>query len=298
MMRGLLISAGMALLSLSCSKGVGRDPIYPDAQAIYPDAEPLDMGFIDEGVRDLGPQDVAIGVPDFGPPPWYPFTGVFKVYNSNVLIYAREVNNRLQLILGGHPEIYSGTIQDDGTVTLISPQLRRQGCPQASINGTFGRQDALFTLDYQNCDSSGMSQRETLDGVFQRDYLSHASGIYRLKITGLQDVMNCASDLMEKELTYAVSIREDQGMAIFTADDVISEAAAYVGTLNDTSFTLFHYDSVGGQNQGVAFTGNFSQASANEEPKLVGERDVFRAEGPLGPCTFKIFVEGHRVSIL
>ena len=243
-----------------------------------------DVGFMDAGSPDLP-------VLDMGPPPAFPFTGVFGILNTPDALVAQEVDGVLMAIVGRPPYIYVGTISEGGDVDLTSHVILRSGCGQARLTGIYDRVNAVFELTHTVCsEDTGLPVTSMIRGGFGQDFDPGASGIYELTATPTPVGDPGCYMGGPQSVRYGVSSLADGTVIIFTAHDLIEEPAVYIGQPVSgggiqTALPV----------EGHAFSAFFEQVTANDPLRMTGERDVFQ---PQGPCFFRIVVEGERVSLL
>lgn len=295
MARALLVLA--AVSACACSPGPGRDPVFRDA-AVVLDAAPADSGAFDAGDRrDAGVRDANVVLPDAGPPPSYPFTGIFGVFDSADPIFAREVNGRLNLIVGRMPYSYVGSITEAGEVDLVSPELTRGGCLEARILGSYGRSDTQLALQHRSCNAQGQAISSNLRGAFADDFDPRRSGIYRLEGQVVLNTPPCwTGNQAGNVVFYGVSFTGDGSVAVFAAHDVIDEPAVYVGrTTGPNGFAAIQIASAASGAPQFSLTGSLEQVSVNDPLVLRLERDVY---DPVRGCAFRMVLVGQRVATL
>ena len=283
-----------ALCSIACGPGVGRPSIILDG-TVYPEAGPIDAeGYADALPRDAGTGDGDVGVfvPDSGEEIRYPFTGVFGILNTADSLYAREVDDRLMLIVGRPPFIYHGTIDEAGNVDVSSPPLTRSGCALARITGSYDRVAATYELRHQTCSEiDGTPLDGMIRGGFGQDF-SGASGNYEMTASLIQDLNGCADSNQPQPVKIGVNLLSDGTIAVFSGIDIVIEPAVYVGRLNGNGSgfsSLFAIDANATQEYGMS--GEFSQPNGNEPVMLMGIRDVW---DPEQNCAFRVMLEGER----
>ncbi len=279
------------LLLAACGPGVGRPAMIFDAGE-RAEAGPIDADVFPDAnvVRDAGRGDVGLFVPDSGDTTRFPFTGVFGILNASESLFAREVGDRLMLIAGRPPYIYTGTIDEDGNVDTTSGQLTRSGCAIARITGTYDRVAATYQLLHETCSSvDGTPLSSTIRGGFSQDYAG-ASGVYDLTATLIIDLNGCADNNQPQPVRFGVDLLSDGSVVVFAGIDVVSEPGVYVGRLTGSGFSAIQDLDVGGSQQ-FAMSGTFMQANANQPVMLSGERDVY---SPEGGCTYRIMFDGAR----
>lgn len=285
-----LVFAAVALAA--CTPGVGRPPVARDAEPamdaaqpdaeVYPDAEPV----------DAGPSDVGLYMPDSGEVPSFPFTGEFGILNDNESLFAREVDDRLMLIVGDQPFVYVGTIDDDGNVATTSPVLERSGCPLARITGRYDRGAATYRLRHETCSVQGGMVDAEIFGGFASDYVG-PSGVYALTSSVVQDLLGCSDAVAPQAMKIGINILPSGTVAAFTGVDVVSEPGVYVGRLSGegTGFSAIQRIDANGSQQ-FAMSVVFMQVSTNDPITLTGERDVW---DPEQNCSFQVTLSGERV---
>jgi hypothetical protein len=282
----------IAALLVACGPGVGRPAIVRDA-TVQPDAGSMDAEpSPDAAPRDAGSGDVGVFVPDSGDPTRFPFTGVFGILNANDSLFAREVDDRLMLIVGRPPYIYTGTIDEAGEVEAVSAPLERSGCVTARITGTYDRVAATYELLHETCsEMDGSPLESTIRGGFFEDFAG-ASGNYELTATVIQDLTGCSIDNQPRPVRAGVNILRDGTIAFFTGVDLFEEAGVYVGRLTGSGAgfsAVFSVDAAGTQEFGMS--GMFAGLNANEPIMLMGERDVW---DPAQNCSFRVMLDGQR----
>lgn len=284
------------LTVVSCSPGVGRSPVFPDA-AVRPEAGIADSGPPDAGFVDAGPRDVPVFLPDTGPPPpLYDFTGSYGILNSSDALFAREVRGELHLVIGAFPYTYTGTIDAAGQVDLTSPELANSGCPEARITGTFSRPDTLFDLQHQTCNTAGEPLNGQIRGGFASNYDDRVSGEYEVRMEVINDVTNCIGlGVLSDPGYWGVSVLSDRTIAVFVAEDPAAAPAVYFGRAQQdlSGFdALQHLDAAANGSQ-FAMRARIELISALDPVRIVGTRDVFR---PGTGCTFTVSFEASRIS--
>ena len=281
----------------ACNVSPGRPAVYDDAQVA---GQSSDSGLVwdaaamtpELGVRDTGP-----GLLDAGPKPAFAFTGVWSIFDQASVLYAREVDLSLNLIIGGFPYVYTGTISVDGDFELQGNSLIRSGCSSARLTGNFNRSSSFYTLRHTSCNGQGEVFETDLRGSFQSSFTPSRSGIYRLSGTVVTDLQACYTGRPGPyELIYGVSLDPNSGnLAIFTAKDIIEQPMVYLGSYSasDDAFSLQHTPFFGSMDGVTAFTGRFEQFGGNDPLRLVGQRDVI---DPDTLCQFTMVVEGTKIS--
>ena len=283
----------------ACNVSPGRPAVYDDAQgAPEPQDAGLDMDASDQqgaelGVSDSGPRPVL----DAGSAPAFAFTGIWSVFDQSSLLYAREVDFSLNLIVGAFPYVYTGTISVDGDFELQGNSLIRSGCQTARLTGNFNRISSFYTLRHTSCNGQGQAFTSDLRGSFQSSFAASRSGIYRLSGNIVADLQGCYTGRTGPyELIYGVSLDPNTGnLAIFTAKDIIEQPMVYLGRYSgtDDTFSLQHTPFVGSMNALTSLTGRFEQFGANDPLRLVGQRDVI---DPDTLCSFTMTLEGTKIS--
>ncbi len=284
----------------ACSPGPGRDPEFPDGGPVR-DVGPRDSGpGRDAGFRDAGPRDANVMTRDGGPPPSFPFTGVFEIYDSAQQLFARELDGQLMLIVGAPPYIYTGTIDEDGAFDLTSPGLNASGCNNPRITGTYERSSTLYALDYRSCNGQLEVFETQLRGLFANDYHPHRSGVYEVDATIFRNPTNCwDGNSATTGWRWATFFLDAGNTAIvFAATDFVEVPNVYIGTYTGGSyaFTATHHVTANTNGERYAMSGSFSQPTLNDPLVMSGQRDVYDATGPNGPCFFTIDYSGARVA--
>lgn len=295
--RGASWLGALALAGLgACSPGPGRQPfVEHSAEEVSIDAGLDDtLGRPDVGPLEVG--DVAIGVTDFGPPPRFPFTGIFSAFGTSSPLYAREIDGRLVLLFGTPPYIYVGSIDAEGQVITRSLVLERSGCPGATLVGQYGRASATFELDHVSCSLSGERIRSTVRGGFASDFVPAQSGVYEGRIAAWRDPLRCGRGLpLGSLLRWGLNVLPDGRAMVITAIDPLPEPLIYLGRLSRGGLALIATVSEGPEPQGVAFQGSALPGVEGQRATLSGQRDAWRPNG-LGGCTFSMDVALERVS--
>jgi hypothetical protein len=280
----------------ACTDGPGRPPTFADA-AVRPEAGPTDSGPPpDAGFEDAGPRDVPVFVPDSGPLPEYAFSGQFGILNANDPLFAREVQGRLQLVIGGFPFSYLGTISEDGVVDLASAELAASGCPEARITGRYSRTDTTFQLTHTTCNASGEPLRATLTGAYFQDFIPSVSGAYTVEQAVVRDITNCFGlGPVPGEAHWGLSVASDRTVSLFVADDPVGPSVAYFGraTSELTSFDALHHLDADINGTAFAVRAELAQPNAHEPVQLSGSRDVVL---PDRGCTISVQFSGVRVA--
>lgn len=277
------------LLALaSCTPGPGRQAMYLDAEvhpdAFFPDAR-ADAGFADTGVPDS-----SISLPDGGPLPQYPMTGIFGIVGDRSPVYAREVNGRLNLVIGAPPYIYTGTIAASGAVRLESRPLAFAGCQGASVTGTYDRSAAFYVFRHDTCGGNGARLNVELRGGFDSDYDPRVSGVYEVSANVSLDAQGCARTVGERLVRWAINVIPGSNAAsVFTAVDAFEEPTLYLGTFTSANGNVTVLDPT----FNVSLTGSIVQPTANDQPTFRGRRDVVNPERG---CSYTVTFEGHRIA--
>jgi hypothetical protein len=281
-----------ALLLVACGPGVGRPSIVVDG-TVYAEAGPMDAEAYQDALPvDAGTGDIGVLVPDSGETVRYPFTGVFGILNTTDSLFAREVDDRLMLIVARPPYIYTGTIDEDGDVDVVSHRLTRSGCALARITGNYDRVAATYELRHQTCSEiDGTPLDSMMRGGFGQDFAG-ASGNYDMEATLIQDLNGCANSNQPQPVKVGVNLLSDGTVVVFTGVDIVSEPGVYIGRLNGngTGFSsIFSIDVNGSQELGMS--GEFMQINGNEPVDLMGQRDVW---DPEANCVFRVMLVGER----
>jgi hypothetical protein len=283
----------LPIFLLACGPGVGRPPDDRDAGQPAEAGEFDAEGYFDALVIDTGiGEDVGVFVPDTGEVTRYPFSGIFGILNDNDSLFAREVDDRLMIIIGRPPYIYTGTIDEAGNVDTVSGELTRSGCATARVTGTYDRVAATYELRHQTCSSiDGSPLDSMLRGGFAQDFFG-ASGNYMVTATLIQDLTGCAMINQPQPATHGVSILNDGTVIVFGGIDIVSEPGVYVGsaTGGGSGFSVVQEIDTSGSQQ-VSMSGMFSQPNANDPIQLTGERDVWQPEGN---CSYRVMYMGER----
>jgi hypothetical protein len=289
--------AATSLLLLSaCTSGPGRPPTYPDAtladDALPRDASPLPDA---EAYDAAPPTDAHVVLPDAGPMPTSMFSGIFGILNdAQDKLYAREVDNKIDLIVTRFPYDYIGTIQNDGTVSSTSPELMRSGCPRARIRGHYERATGVYQLFHETCNAQGAVLSATITGGFL-DNFGAWSGIYELTATIMSNLSGCYTGAQSVLVRYGFNLIGNGEIFIFTADDLISEPQFYDGAWSGNSFSaIWNISYPTPAPIQSTMTGQFSQATANDPVMFSGRRDVY---DPSKMCSFSILLQGQRTVI-
>lgn len=286
--------AGLVALAAGCSPGVGRDPSYPDA-TVRAEAGVGEAGFPDAGFADTGPRDVPVFLPDSGPPPSFPFTGVFGILGDNASLFAREVQGRLHVVIGDYPYTYVGTIGEGGAVDLVSTELQGSGCSGARIFGTYSRADALHALTHETCNNQLEPLRSQIQGGFLADYDPQISGEYEVTMQVTSDVTNCFGlGPVAETGRWGLNMLGDRSLAVFVADDPVGPPAVYFGRAQAglAGLTAAHHLDANPTGQQVAMQARIEQIDSTQPVRLIGTRDVYLSTG----CTFTVAFEATRVA--
>lgn len=298
MERRTFVIAGSALVSLAaaCTDGPGRAPMFADA------AEPRDLGFedartfADARVPDAGMPDSAVELPDTGRPPDYPFSGIFSILNDANPLYAREVQGRLHLVIGGHPYTYTGTITPSGRVDLVSPVLLRSGCAEARITGDYERPVAAFFLTHVTCNAQGQRVEGQLRGGFTSDFNPFLSGVYQLEIQRVVQPSPCYfGPALPQPALYGVSVAPPNLVGIFTAHDMVAPTW-YGGNLDDSDATFGGLERlfVNPTALDPSLRGQFLLGPGiDDPPRLVIDRDIWDLQRG---CGYSLHLEGERIA--
>lgn len=283
-----------------CSPGPGRDPEFPDGGPVR-DVGPRDSGpGRDAGFRDGGPRDANVMLRDGGPQQEYPFTGVFEIYDSAQQLFARELDGKLMLIVGGPPYIYTGTIDADGDFDLTSPGLTASGCNNPRITGSYERTSTLYVISYRSCNAQLEVFETQLRGLFANDYDHLRSGTYEVDATIFANITNCwGGDTTTSGWRWAASFLDAGNTVIlFAATDFVDVPNVYIGTYESGSyaFRATHHVTANSNGEGYAMSASFSQPTLNDPLVMSGQRDVYDATGPIGPCFFTVNFGGPRVA--
>lgn len=270
-----------ALLGLlACSDGPGRDPIFeevgprPDAVSrdaeVGPDRLPFEAG------------DVAIGTTDFGPPPNFPFTGLFRAFDGG-LLWAREVDGRLALTVGTEPYVYQGSISPAGEVRLVGEVLQRSGCGSAELTGRYSRADATFDFDHRTCGQDLQPLQSRLQGGFLENF-AEPSGIFEGDIVNIIDPGGCARGLPNRlRVRWGFDLAADGEVRLTTLVDPVDEAFFYTGRVTAGGFSLLAPVALLPDRQAVSAMGEVAAPVAGQPATLRVRRDVWRPS-----CIFAI----------
>ena len=288
----------------ACTPNPGRAPLYPDATRIpdlgFHDAEPI----VDALPADAGLADVPVGTPDYGPPPWYPFTGVFDIDGDQATLLAREIGSHLAVIVGSFPRVYIGTIEHDGDVDLGSPVQARSGCMTARLHGRYERISAFHVLSHHTCNAARDPVQADLRGGLLRDFDPGRSGVYELQATvmfnpatGPGGTPCFTGDPGPHTVRYGINFDlTGHSVFVFTAEDLIPDAAVYIGNFDAStdSFGATSRALASASGLDVTMSGRFEQVGVNDPPRLTGQRDV---ADPSRGCAFSVVLDGARASL-
>lgn len=287
-------ASGLVALAAACSPGPGRDPVYPDASIRLRDAAAADAELQpDATIPDVGPYDGAVELPDAGPPPSYPMSGVFGFFDGSGKLYAREVDGWLSLYLGDFqavtstPYHYTGTISEDGEVETVSAELMGRGCKSARIYGRYDRASANFVLTHETCNQSGQPLVSGLTGGFEVNFDPARSGIFELQAT-VTGTGGCWEGPTSAVVRYGVDFIATGAMSVFCADDLLGFQQFYLGQGDREAFSALD------SSFGMAITGAFTMVTALDPVRLRAERDAF---DPVTGCGFHISLDGVRVEL-
>lgn len=273
-----------------CTPGPGQDPQLRDAQVV--DAAPEDAGVGLDRRTPFDAGDAAVGVTDFGPPPFFRFSGVFGAFGGDTLV-VREAAGRLLILVGQPPFVYAGSIGEDGAVRSTSPVLARSGCPGASLVGRFDRSSAVFELEHSTCGSDGRPLQSTLRGGFAEDFTRPFSGVYVGEVAGVADPVGCAGGLaLDAELRWGIGLTSGGVATLATLSGVEDEARLYVGRTEPAGFSALTTIAVGEAANQVAATVRFVEGLEGAPNRIEVRRTVPRTE--LG-CTFELEAELRQV---
>lgn len=282
------------IAAAACTPGVGRDPIFADAETIE-DGGARDATNPPDAYVDAGLADSAVGLPDAEEMPMYPFTGVFGILNSQDALFAREVEGKLNLVVRAWPYEYVGTIAADGTVDTHSPEMLARGCAEATITGSYDRVNLYFVLEHRTCNEQNETRLSEIRGSFFDTFEQSHSGVYELSATVMAG-FNCWTDLPSGHtVRYAINFIETSAVAVFTAVDMIPDPAFYRGTPGgDFAFSAVQtVEHPGFMPIETTIMGHFEQTTANDPLMFSGIRDVWDfTKG----CGFTITLDGMRVS--
>lgn len=289
-----LLAASSLLGLIACSDGPGRRPESLDGGVIE-DARPFDATSFDGSAFDTGVTDGTIGLPDAMPRGTSSFTGVFGILNAQEALYAREVHDRLNLVIGAFPYDYIGTISSAGMVDVSSQELTRSGCARARVTGSYDRASGTYLLLHETCNSQGAPLSSTIRGGFVDDFDRGRSGIYDLRATVRANPGNCYVGPAENVLVrYAFSFLRSGAMAVFTAEDLIPTPAHYEGAASsDGSFSAIQRIDASATTEHVAMSGRFEQLTTHDPVRFSGLRDAW---DPIKRCAFTITLEGVRIA--
>lgn len=278
---------------VACTEGPGRDPIIRDTGVVV-DSGIFDLGFYDSGVeRDAGPSDVPVGVNDSGVPDQYPFTGVFGIIGSPDLLYAREVNGRIHLLVARFPYTYDGTISESGEVDAVSTEMTLGGCLVARIRGTYDRVNAIYDLVHETCNENNQPLSSTMRGGFDLNFDPDRSGVYRLDVRVVADFNNCYPQPGPTiRVLWALNFFGTGQAVLWAVDDLFETRPAAFGIrTNRDAFTATQRVSTNGASPSYASSGVFTQVGATE-PEVVIRRDI---QDPDLGCAFSIEAIGVRI---
>lgn len=271
---------------------------------MYPDAEAdPDGGFFDANPRldamvDAGPPDSEVVLYDSGTPPVeFPFTGQYVVEGQSSRLFARESRGRLAVIIGSEPYVYEGTIAPNGDVDVVGNRLRRSGCSDARITGSYQRRTATLFLEATGCLLDGTPFSTSIRGGFETDYNLGFSGLYQMSGVVMNGGNGCyAGPVNVMEMLWGVNVLPDNStLAIHVAYDIVEDAqAVYVGRLELPDYAFAAIETVFAQSSGVdvSMRGNLTR-SGTDAPLLVGTRDVY---DPLRGCFFSMAFQGRKFS--
>lgn len=286
----------LLMLASACSPGVGREPMFRDAgpgrDGGFRDAGPPGDG----GDRDGGARDGNFGTRDGGPPPVFPFTGVFEIYDSAQQLFAREVDGRLLIVVGGPPYVFTGTIDEDGVVDLTSPSLDASGCNRPRITGTYERTSTLYELQYRACNERLEVYETELRGLFANDYDHQRSGTYEVTSNVTSNVTGCWSgDQTVSGSLWGVSFLADRTAIVFTGRDLVAIPNVYIGSSQAGTFTYdaTHKVTADATGEQYAISGRFERVTLNDPLMMFGERDVYDTDGA---CFFRVQFVGERIA--
>jgi len=273
--------------------------VYDDARVSIDAEQALDAQTAQDaghGWPDFGVRDARTNVIDAGPLPQIPFSGVWSVFDQASVLYARQVDAELSLIVGGFPFVYTGTIASDGAFQLLGNTLIRSGCSGARIEGQFDARTSFYTLKHQSCDSNGQAFETNLRGAWQSFYDVRRSGVYRLSATVVLDLSACYTGRTGPyEVIYGFSVDSTTNrFAAFTAQDLITRSMIYLGNYSPSSdsFSSQQTPFTAPGDFDTAFSGQFEQFGTNDPVGFVGQRDVI---DPDTQCSFSLRLEGQRI---
>lgn len=291
-------------LCSACSPGPGRPPVYRDAE---PDAgadaqEPEPDAAPDGGGADVDPFDgYTIVLPDAGTPETYVFTGTFFINGQTERLYAREAAGRLSIIVGGHPYVYHGTIDENGNVDVRSEAQERSGCALAQITGLYERRTAFYTLRHRGCGLTltpfDVELRGQLVGLSSEDYENSLSGIYRVLVTVGS---NLGCDLVAPSpltLHYAVNVLAGgRQIVIYTFEDMLGSPDHYLGTMSpeNLQFSAIMRHTMGEHLLDASMNATLQRFGDADPPRLVGTQDAVDFERS---CSVSVALDGVRLSI-
>ncbi|MBI2376512.1 MAG: hypothetical protein HYV07_21130 [Deltaproteobacteria bacterium] len=291
----------MLELSLgACSPGIGRPPAYPDAAATVADANdprtedasgPRDAGTIlDARVPDA--QIVVLRDGGFGAR--YPLTGIFRSRDGTV-VYAREIDGNVSLVLDQHPYLYIGLVDAAGNFDAVSPPLLRSGCPAARVTGSYDRSGSILTIEHTSCRTTdGQPFTASLTATFLSDFSYAFSGVYELNITNVQDPVGCLV-VQPGTPRWGINLLEDtRTVAVYAAAD--PEPAMYLGSFDPSTrkISAIQRLSAGIEMADPSLNVQFFQISLNDPLTIAGERDVVDIERS---CAYRVSFEGIRIEL-
>ena len=286
----------IAVIGLGCSRNPGRRATYDDA-AVSADTA-TDPAWLDARIPE---PDAGFLYADAGSfadasiPPSADFSGVWSMFDQSSDLYAREVESRLSLIVGGFPYVYTGTISASGQFELTSLILALSGCENPRIEGSFNRQNGFYTLSHESCDSQLRPFKADLRGSFKSWFEENRSGVYELTSQIVLDYDGCLGTLpTPTSAVYGVSVDgRTRQVAIFTAKGVSEIPLVYFGrySVDDDGISATHTPAVGAVDGVTSLQIQFSQPNANVSPQLTGFRDFI---DPLTYCRYRVQFEGQR----
>lgn len=298
------ISAFLLGLCWGCSPGPGRPPVYPDATVdLGVDLGPSDSGVHPDAAElDAGPLDGStIVLPDGSTEEIYVFTGTFFINGQTERLYAREVSGSLSLIVGGHPYVYHGTIDDNGNVDVRSEAQERSGCALAQVTGVYERRTAFYTLRHRGCGLTltpfDVEIRGQLVDQASEDYENSVSGIYRVVATVGS---NLGCNLVAPSpltLHYAVNVLAGgRQIVVYTVEDALGTPDHYIGTMTPSNlqFSAIKYHTMGEHLLDAAMSGRIERFGDADPPRLIAQQDAVDFERS---CSVSMAIDGVRVSI-
>ena len=218
------------------------------------------------------------------------------MFDQSSDLYAREVESRLSLILGGFPYVYTGTISAGGEFELTSLTLALSGCENPKVEGSFNRQNGFYTMTHQSCDSQLRPFSTSLRGSFKSWFEESRSGVYELTSQIVFDYDGCLSVISGPSLArYGVSLDSiTREVAVFTAQGLLDIPFVYLGRYSpqDDGISATHTPAVGAIEGVTSFQAQFSQANATSPPQLTGFRDFI---DPVTLCRYRAQFEGQRI---